>query len=189
MTKCELIADSVAKAKQFLSDIKELGRKVEAVQIEVAELAIKVCDIKHGGFSANLYTIKDFAKDIGMHSKTLQNWVAAYRNVVPYLGSESPKTKEDWAAIRKTNRHIDDGTEKNEIKSIFDKYVNNEKPFIGEFRNAIASGRNLKHLMKNRELELVEDSKWLELMEILDHCSDKINEYLTHKRNSRATWK
>jgi len=56
----------------------------------IAEMAVKACEIKHGGGGhwsnfVSQHTLKDFANEIGMHQKTLYEWVAAKRNVVDKL--------------------------------------------------------------------------------------------------------
>lgn len=193
---------AVSEAKAILFEIRQLEKKIEAHQVSICKLAVSVCDIRHGGISKNLYTITDFANDIGMHKKTLQNWLACYRGVVEKLEEgvfeESDK---DWSAARKTQRDINErqrsarrdagltGTRQKPvtvspaiINDTFKKYKNDEKPFVNEYRHALASEKHLKHLLKHRDMSLVSDSQWIELMEILDENSDKINQYLTKKR-------
>lgn len=81
-------AGAVKKAKQFIA-FRNVNR------IAVARLAMTACIIKHGGntrtFDArklNL-SIKAFSDDIGMHYKTLHNWISVTRVI-----ESIPKTEE-----------------------------------------------------------------------------------------------
>ena len=181
--KSKLISKCVAKAKKYLDDIKALEGKIGVYQADISELALEVCDIRHGGYSKDIYTIKDFANDIGMHPKTLQNWVSAYRTVVPIVGRERIKTPEDWGHVRKTKREVGDGAPAKQVLAVFDQCSGSEeKPFFGELRNSTAAVKHLKYMLDKRELGMVDPLKWIELMQELDQCSDMINEYLTKNK-------
>ena len=193
---------AVKEAKALLVQIKELEKKIEAHQFSICKLALEVCEIRHGGISTNVYTITDFAEAIGMNKKTLQNWIACYRKVVLKLEEGVfEETDKDWSAARKTQRDVLEfersarkemglsGTRQKPLKvsdaiinDTFKKYKSNEKPFVGEFRNAIASEKHLKFLLGKRDMSLITDAQWVELMEILDHNSELINQYLTKKK-------
>lgn len=166
-------------AKSYIDKIKKLEDEIHVYEVDIVKIALGVCDIRHGGKSPVLYTIRDFAIDIDINPKTLQNWIAAYRNVVPHLKKGAVKTKKDWSNVRKTNRFVNKNSTEFEVRAIHKKYDEEEKPFIGEFRNAVCATKNLKHLLKNRDMKIIDNAKWIELMEILDHNSDTINDYLT----------
>lgn len=87
---------------------KEIVGQLKSRQAELAKLAVKVCTIRHGGISNGFYTIKQFALDIGMNPKTLQDYVSIYRNVVLVVKKEEDKVSpEEWRAASKVKRRID----------------------------------------------------------------------------------
>jgi len=60
-------------------------------RIKIADLALSVCDIQHGGGNhwsgfKDVRTLKQFAKDSGMKYKTLSNWVQVRVRVMNHVG-------------------------------------------------------------------------------------------------------
>lgn len=87
---------------------KKLVGSIRSHQVKLAHLATQVCTIRHGGISNAFYTIKDFAKDIGINPKTLQDYVAIYRNVIKIVGISPEKcTPEQWRAASKVRRTVE----------------------------------------------------------------------------------
>lgn len=75
--------ENVAIAKQAIS-----GRNTQ--QMKIAELALEVCEISYGGgHMVGKYTLKRFAEEVGMKTKTLSNWVAIKRMVYDKLSPEN----------------------------------------------------------------------------------------------------
>lgn len=67
--------------------------RLSSYRLFIAELALKACEIRHGGGGhwngfVDQKTIMSFAKDIGIHGKTLSEWISFKRVVVDKLGSE-----------------------------------------------------------------------------------------------------
>lgn len=178
---------------------KELVSKIENYQVKIAEYATIVCDIRHGGRSDNYYTIKDYAQDIGLKYKTVQNWVQVYRNVVVKVDAKI-ETKEDWKSARITNdiltaettvknklvnrknRRVTISTPKEKVKDLFHKIQDEEKPFHLEFNRATKSAKHIKYILAKRDLSIIDDESMLHLMEVLDDASEIINQHLTKKR-------
>lgn len=174
--------DKISQAKKIIESIDKLNKQIKGYQFKIVKIAIELCTIRHGGISRKIYTLKDFANDIEMHPKTLQNWVAAYRNVIPHIDRVLEENDEEWGAIRKTNRVTDSDSDSSYINDTFDSYLDGEKPFVGEFRNCMTSAVNLSHLLKKRDLKLVDNSDWIRLMEVIDRNSDTINDYLSRNK-------
>src|SRR5690606_28292286 len=138
---------------------KELVNKIEAYQAKIAEYACLVCDIRHGGISTNYYTIKDYANDIGIPYKTLQNWIRVYRNVVKRIDNKI-ETNKDWERARKTNDILTmDITVENKkqntpkkirlkelpkkkIQETYNILCEEDKPFIMEFNRILKSSKH-----------------------------------------------
>jgi transposase-like protein len=181
---------------------KELLNKVEDYQLKICKYAMEVCTIRHGGHSKGYYTIKDYARDIGMNTKTLQNWLITYRNVVLKLSIDQ-QANLNWNKASKVNnvleenRTMDNAINKKprtrdafkkhlapeKVQKIYDAY-SEQKPFEGEFVNMVQQTKGFKNLLEKRDLSIVEDKHLAHFMTLLDECSDLINEYLTLKKKA-----
>lgn len=65
----KLWKDCIAEAKMLLGDYKE-------IRFKIVELALKCCIIHKGGKSLETrYTVKAFARDLGIKSQTLFEWM------------------------------------------------------------------------------------------------------------------
>jgi hypothetical protein len=75
-------AENVQKAKTMVSVRKQN-------QMEIAGLALEVCEITRGGPAViGRYTLKRFAEEIGMNSRVLSGWVSVRVKVYSKLPSE-----------------------------------------------------------------------------------------------------
>jgi hypothetical protein len=181
---------------------KSLLSEVHNKQFKICEYAMKVCTIRHGGRSDGYYTIKDYANDIGMTPKTLQNWLVVYRNVVLKLNDDQ-KSEMNWNKASKVNNVLDEnrtidnainkdvgkktrfknGVKKEVVQKLYDKY-SEQKPFEGEFVNMVQQMKSFKNILQKRDLNIIQDAHMIVLMELFDCCSDLINDHLTSKRKS-----
>jgi hypothetical protein len=181
---------------------KAIVDQVQDRQMKICSYAINICTIRHGGRSDKFYTMKDYATDIGLNNKTLNQWMLVYRNVVVKLTPKQLETM-TWRQASKANEYLEesntiqnriDGKPRQKavskgylspaiVQRVFDDAVS-EKPFVGEFLNLVKQAKHCKHLLLKRDLSLIEDSHMLHLMEILDNCSDLINEHLTEKKKA-----
>ncbi len=185
----------------YVKQGRRLLEEIDVYQAEISKMALEVCDIRHGGKTLEkIYTIKDFANDLGMKPKTLQGWVGTYRDVVLKADIEI-KTSDDWKAASKANNMMAkertlqnklEGTPKakgnykkevsaTKVKSLYDSIQADEKPFLTELVTATQNAKHIKHVLKKRELSIASDANLTELMNILDEASDIINDYLTAK--------
>ncbi|MCP4914525.1 MAG: hypothetical protein GY909_15530 [Oligoflexia bacterium] len=89
--------------QECVSKGRALVKRMNFYQVEIAKLALKVCDIRHGGISTNIYTLKRFASDINVHHNSLSGWVINYRDICQKIGIENP-TMEDWSKANKARR-------------------------------------------------------------------------------------
>lgn len=189
------------KRNLYVKQGKRLLEEIGTYQAEIAKMAVEVCDIRHGGKTKEkIYTMKDFAQDLGMKPKTLQGWVATYRDVVVKAGIEIKDVK-DWGAATKTNNALKKertlqnkligapkkkgsykkGVAASKVKSLYESIRADEKPFITELVNLTQSAKHIKFILGKRDLNIAEDAKLTDLMNILDSASDLINDHLTKK--------
>ena len=180
---------------------KQIVNSVNDKQMRICELAMEVCTIRHGGRSDKFYTMKDFAKDIGLNNKTLNQWMLIYRNVVLKL-SDKQLENMTWKQASKVNENLEEtntientlkGTPRKrpapskklipaeKVRKLYDEYLE-EKPFLNEFLSMVKQTKHSKNLLQKRDLSIVQTSHLTHLMELLDQCSDIINEHLTNQR-------
>ena len=190
------------KKQLYIRQGKRLLEEIGIYQVEIAKMALAICDIRHGGKTLEkIYTIKDFANDIGMKPKTLQGWVGTFRDVVLKAGI-TISTPEDWKAANKTNNTLIkertlqnkiDGTPKKKgsykqqipagtVRSLYDSIQSEDNPFVTELVTITQSAKHIKHILGKRELNLASDVNLTDLMNILDEASDLINNHLTAKQ-------
>lgn len=188
--------------QEYVDSAKRLVKQIDSYQSRIAEMAIAVCQIRHGGKSEGYYTLTDFASDTGINNKTLSEWVSIYRNIIVKAGIVNP-TVNDWTNATRANTLLkNERTAINSIngnkgsKTDYKKDIPAER--IKSIMNEVSSGQcasleidkvfhssrfNLKKL-KEIELIMVDESVLLRIMEILDESSDLINEYLTISRSN-----
>jgi hypothetical protein len=188
-------------------DYVELGRallkEVRCHQVQIAYYATKVCTIRHGGRSGDLYTLVRYADDIGMKSRTLSDWVSIYRNVIQKLDRPIEGiTSHDWTVASKVNfilasekkvaqelmglpkrkskgwkRFVPGST----VKDLFNRnYDKNEIQIeIHQWTDTVIG---IKNKLLSRDLSGASSSSLISMKENLDKASDTILNHLTNKR-------
>jgi hypothetical protein len=95
---------NVSRAKEIVS-IKSHN------QMEVARLALEVCEISWGGSQhRDKYTLSKFAEEIGIAGKTLSNWVAVRKKVydkLPIAIAQKAGFVSLWGVARRVSPHAD----------------------------------------------------------------------------------
>lgn len=185
--------------QDYVNAAKELIKRIDSYQAKIAEYAIKVCEIRHGGRSDGYYTLTDFAQDVGISNKRLSEWVDIYK-VSLKVGIQNP-TKQQWTNISKlrdlermgiNSSNKKNGTPRKKIRLAVDANTLKEKlkkiesgtckEF--EFYKFYKFVQNNKNLFLKIKLNEIEDNSILALMNNLDEMSDYLNEYLTRKKKS-----
>lgn len=190
--------------EDFIREGKKVVRSMQCHQAVIAYYAMQVCDIQHGGYSRGLYTMKQYAIDIGLKPKSVQNWTLIYKRIIQYLDIPPEKiTKKDWsvaskvAVLHESENRIDNminGTNRKrpdykpvrktpeEIRKAFkDNY--NEQTFENEVYSWNATVQTMKSKIKKRDMSLTPRKTLEEFMSNLDQISDFINDYLTTTKN------
>lgn len=96
--------DAEKRWRECIEQAKVHVFRMKTARFVICELAIKACDIRWGGGyhwddNPNQYTLKNFAEEIGVHYKTLQNWVGVYRWAKQKLKDEK-WGESDYEALR-----------------------------------------------------------------------------------------
>jgi len=185
---------------------KMLLKDIECYQVKIAFYASKVCQIRHGGISRGLYTLTDYARDIGISNKTLSEWVIIYKNVVSKLDiNEADFSKKDWLAASrvsellrnekrvsqklnglegKRERGIPSDLGKERIKDLFNRNYDSGsfQLSIDQFSNKV---KETKNALVSKDLNTLSFSSLIELKESLDATSMVIfNHFNTKLRMS-----
>lgn len=192
------------KYEDYVKRAKFLIETIQCHQAEVAYIATKVCEIRHGGRSlSQTYTLSKFSKDIGINAKTISGWVSIYKNIILKIDkSYETITKKDWQTasrvddiIRQEARAYNaiNGLSRKKtkpfqnyspdtIKDIYGKVYTNDnfqKDVLGYIRYVIF----IKNRMQAKDLSHCSVSSLLTLKENLDMISDSITRHLTLNRN------
>lgn len=120
--------------EQAINKCKEILKNKKGYQMQVAAIAVDVCDINHGGRRVdNLdYSLKEFGKDIGVSHKCITNWVAVYRRIYIKLTTDAKRhSSYTRLAAMYCRVHRDDTRER--VNEIYDEEYNkkaNDKTLI-----------------------------------------------------------
>lgn len=112
--------EKIKQAKDLYAKYKFAKQQAREMKWKIVKISDEVCDIHFGGRnkqyledikSRKIYTLKQFALDIGVHPETLQKWSEEYRNIVKPLEEEglidaTKITKETALIIRNMSRPI-----------------------------------------------------------------------------------
>lgn len=105
---------------------KRYAQQASNHQMEIAALALSVCEINWGGRQKkDAYTLTRFSRETGIHLKTLSNWVAIRRAVYDKLSStqKSLATYNEMAEVAQTIKDIKEVTPIDKVRKAFEKYA------------------------------------------------------------------
>lgn len=98
-----------ARYQHGVEKARAIVSSMNTSRMEIAAIAIEVCDIVHGGgahwdaFKAT-YTLKKFSEDVGVHYKTLHTWVKIKKLVKDVVPTELWNDSDFAAAYRTANK-------------------------------------------------------------------------------------
>ena len=199
----EIEVEEFKTYEKYVEAGKKLVKEVACYQAMIAYYALKICTIRHGGISNNIYTIKQYAIDIGVPVKTLQNWTLVYRRVIVHLGI-NPKdiTEKDWkvaskvAYMYKQENKEDNKTDETHRKRVDYKPAKRtpkevKKDFKENYERSTFESEAfawsstisaIKNKLAKRELSLANRKCLTTIMEDCDNISDLINDYLSKNK-------
>jgi hypothetical protein len=199
--KYEPLTDKIMnnEYKSLVFKAKELLKKIECHQAEIAYLATQVVFISHGGKrSSKEYNMTKFAQDIGVERKTLSGWVQIYKNVIEKSGIEVKDiTPELWTKASKVetflrqnntanNKAIGSQKNKSSMKSISSLVVKdllNKSYDVIEFQAQFSSWLKYTLFIKNniqtKDLSHIPINSIISMKENVDNISDSLFRYIT----------
>lgn len=191
------------KYEDYVKRAKFLIETIQCYQAEVAYIATKVCEIKHGGrTSVKTYTLSKFAKDVGINVKTISGWVSIYKNVIQKMDkSYESITKKDWQVaslvddmIRQEIRAFNavngikrkkgkpfDNYSPDQIKDIYGKLYTG-RDFQKDILNYTRYVIFIKNKIQEKDLNLCSISSLISLKESLDMASESITRHLSKEK-------
>lgn len=155
------------------------GRRVQ--QMQVAELALEVCEVTWGGNNKSkemngMKTLKEFAAEIGMSAKTLSGWCAVKRNVFDKL-SPDLKTKVKQSQLTFAARKINGQSTYKDVNEVVGNLVYSSNPDMRimrylDYLNSLISNLSDETKVPFIKRKLLEQVKWQtkEIIRIIDSC-------------------
>lgn len=148
----------------------------------IADLAIKACDIIHGGGGhwknfEGQHTVKKFAEEAGIHPKTLHEWIAAKKYVVDKLPPSLAKEAEassNYKTLTEARKRVKKNSSAAEVVSIYRK-ARDASPVAVKLR---AQARQYKTMALSLSKKAVRDEASLEDLEKILEAATDIVAYL-----------
>lgn len=117
---------NIRKWNEAVDKAKALGTAAKEHQMEIARLALSVCEITHGGARKNSAaegkcTIFRFAKEAGVNECTLSNWIAIRKLVFERLPL-AVKRQATYTEMMSVSRKINKSTLPSEVLRLYNDY-------------------------------------------------------------------
>jgi len=166
--------DLELKWKQNVALAREVSGTKKINQMRVAELALEVCEISWGGAKfRNLYTLRRFAKEVGVPERRLGSWVAVRKAVYDKL----PKGERDavtYTKLSQVAKNVEMEAPKEEVAKAFTKMVHRD-PFDSKMLRCLADLRGISYnfLVHNAAAKL-NDATIEEYLFYLEQCLELI---------------
>jgi hypothetical protein len=139
-TKDELWEEAVREARTYVANY-------DKARWIIADIALRVCDMSHGGRKAALYSVTNFATDIELNRKTLYEWLRVKRLVYDKLpkGVQTKAHTYDYWSFEEVANQVDEHTSPREVKVLFEQQLQ-VNPASKKFNKYM---KNLKSIMFN----------------------------------------
>lgn len=133
-------------------EAKSVVGRMNTDRLKIAELCLKVCEIQVGGnwraFS-RIYTVHKFAQEIGVHPKTLHQWIRVKRNVHDKL--PPGEWVDNWVFALRADREVGAAADPKDVLKKYRKEKKRSQPAI-KFYSAHKAIRNFLYLTETRDL-------------------------------------
>lgn len=115
------------KWREYVNRAKSFVKQMNKLRMGVAKLALEACDIQWGGGGhwkkfEGQRTIKHFAEEIGVHHKTLCQWVAVRRDVVDKL-PVGLYVEENYAAALRVRNKVKKSTPQKKVEELYETEI------------------------------------------------------------------
>ncbi len=150
--------------KSGIEKAKTLVKRYDEVRMGIAKVSIETLDICHGGRSYNgQFTLKAFAKEIGLSPSTLAEWCAIYRNTYSQL--PGTKQKETYSFYRHVHKTVGPSPSKKRVLTVFNN-LKKKGPEYLKFEKYI---KHLKSMEFNSKRDVLLEGATIEQLSELQH--------------------
>lgn len=181
-------------AKNLYEKYKFAKQQAREFKFKIVKISDEICDIMYGGQgkdylkkvkSGEIYTLKQFALDVGVHPQTLQKWSEEYRNIVKPLEEEglidsNNITKETALIIRNIarpiNGRINRKTSRSELVERFHKVKNNSKE-NRLLERYILAANSVFNFVNEHQLDKLDQTELDCLRDIVTKINDILNPF------------
>jgi len=167
---------------EAVTEIKKAMDLRQNYQMRVAEIALSVCDVKHGGNHKAIHTLSNLAKKTGVKYKTLTGWCDIYRKV--YLHCK-PEVRKDasYESMRVVYQRANPSTTPETISALVENFKKDSNSNLKALKYTEAV-RTLFKAVANPDVVKEIDDQSLE--EILYWCSQVGRKIKEARPNLRA---
>lgn len=169
------------KYNQLVAEGRRIVESMENNKLQLVRIALKVCDQIHGGAQKNVYTIKDFATDIGFSERTLSNWVGDYKRLEKKIPKELiNKTNE--SALFRAARKFNLSTPPKKALEIFNKEVAKSKEDIA-LVSYVHYSKSMDFFINHSVLlDQIDQDELRKLQSHINNVNNKLNVYFASKK-------
>jgi hypothetical protein len=190
------IRAAIKRAKDLYAKYKFAKQQAREMKWKIVKISDEVCDIHFGGRnkqyledikSRKIYTLKQFALDVGVHPETLQKWSEEYRNIVKPLEEEGLMdvnniTKENALIIRNMSRpikgRINRKTSREDLIKRYHQVVNKSKE-DRLLERYILAANSVFNFVNEHQLDKLDQEEVGHLRTIVGNINDILNPFST----------
>ena len=185
-TKKSEIEKIDARWSRYVAHAKTYVKFMNRGRMRIAELAIKACDIQWGGGNhwkgfKDVYTLKRFAQEIGVHQKTLSEWCAVKRLIVDKL-PEGVFVETNYMAAQRTRKRVTRHSTRDKVTKVYLEELARNGDRYYFFQSLKRIGTTL-HLVKRAKLKELDRSEVEAMRDVCREIDRVLTEFLT-KSNS-----
>lgn len=186
--KPEVLTDEALDARweRYVASAKVFVTKMNRSRMEVAKLAIEACDIQWGGGNhwkkfEGVFTIKRFAEEVGINSKTLSEWCSIKRLIHDKL-PEGVWSDSDFMAAYRSRKKVSRTSSPEEVAKIYTDELNRDQTNFYLFRG-LSRLKTTRHLIfKKANLNDLDIEELTEMRDICREIDQKITEHLASRK-------
>ena len=162
----------------YVNEAKKYIQQIQQYQIKIAHVALKACDIRHGGNHKDyqkIITMKRFAREIGISYKSLTEYVRITRNVYNKLTKEQKKDGK-YEFMRQISIGLNKDSSRQLVREKYDyqKNIGQNDYYIQRFLRRLQTAHHF--YCKKIDQETMKKLSQNELKKTLSLCED-----ITHK--------
>ncbi len=166
----------------LVAEARERFKEYNRIGLQIADLALKACDIVHGGgrhwdSHQGVVTVQRFAVDIGMPYKTLHYWICLRRDVLNKIPNAI--LEGDRGALRRTQRLVGKNATGEEVAAAYQRELQRPSGEI-QIERYIVVLKRLNGLIAKGKYRF-EAAKLAEVRKLTEQVLDTLNDRMRIK--------